>query len=407
MIRYTSDRKYANVIKDLNRKYNERFFNLNNRNVAGYDVANKVWFFDENIVDYNDYLRYARFTPEQLKYLRHFSTNLTNLFQEIDSKIDFQNFNTRYKFEGDVYSVYKSDTTTIIYLTDSVKGTEKLRVVYYKPFQENLENKRIIVVGNLSIYKGHGEIQLIAENIHSTNKKTKYQQQIDTWYNDIYKMGIFLKHVKYTFSDVQHIGIISNDKKGKGYDDFKSILEKTRYTIEEKFTTLTAENIAKEIQNFSKIKSVDCICIIRGGGNKYDLLDFNNPLLIKAMYDSGLFIFTAIGHTSDNLICNKFADYNASTPTALATYLKNLQYAEINKQKEKKLLLLSLLLLLNNNNDNNNLINENNDLKNKNQYLDLENKRLKRKINDLIDENENLNEQLKKSKKGFFSKLFG
>ena len=33
--------------------------------------------------------------------------------------------------------------------------------------------------------------------------------------------------------------------------------------------------------------------------------------------------------------------------------------------------------------------------------------RLKRKINDLIDENENLNEQLKKSKKGFFSKLFG
>lgn len=25
MIRYTSDRKYANVIKDLNRKYNERF----------------------------------------------------------------------------------------------------------------------------------------------------------------------------------------------------------------------------------------------------------------------------------------------------------------------------------------------------------------------------------------------
>lgn len=95
MIRYTSNRKYANAIKDLNRKYNEKFFNINNKNVAGYDVTNRVWFFDENIVDYNDYLRYARFTPEQLKYLRHFSTNLTNLFQEIDSKIDFQNFNTR------------------------------------------------------------------------------------------------------------------------------------------------------------------------------------------------------------------------------------------------------------------------------------------------------------------------
>lgn len=173
MIRYTSNRKYANAIKDLNRKYNEKFFNINNRNVAGYDVTNRVWFFDENIVDYNDYLRYARFTPEQLKYLRHFSTNLTNLFQEIDSKIDFQNFNTRYKFEGDVYSVYKSDTTTVIYLTDSVKGTEKLRVVYYKAFHDDLENTRILVTGSLSIYKGHGEIQLLADAIKKPSISNK------------------------------------------------------------------------------------------------------------------------------------------------------------------------------------------------------------------------------------------
>ena len=51
MIKYTSDRKYANAIKDLNRKYSEIFFDINNKNVADYDVANKVWFFDENIVD--------------------------------------------------------------------------------------------------------------------------------------------------------------------------------------------------------------------------------------------------------------------------------------------------------------------------------------------------------------------
>lgn len=392
MIRYTSNRKYANAIKDLNRKYNEKFFNINNRNVAGYDVTNRVWFFDENIVDYNDYLRYARFTPEQLKYLRHFSTNLTNLFQEIDSKIDFQNFNTRYKFEGDVYSVYKSDTTTVIYLTDSVKGTEKLRVVYYKAFHDDLENTRILVTGSLSIYKGHGEIQLLADAIYVTRKKTKYQQQIDTWYDEIYKMDISPEYKQYSFSNIRYMGVISNNKTGKGYHDFKSILKNTNYIIKERFTTLTAENIAKEIKELYETESVDCICIIRGGGNKYDLLDFNNPLLIKTMYDSGLFIFTAIGHTSDNLICNKFANYNASTPTALAMHFKRLQYAEVNKQKENELLLAK---------------NDNNKLQEIIQTLHLENERLKRKINDLIDENENLNEQLKKSKKGFFSKLFG
>ena len=84
--------------------------------------------------------------------------------------------------------------------------------------------------------------------------------------------------------------------------------------------------------------------------------------------------------------------YNASTPTALAMHFKRLQYAEVNKQKENELLLAK---------------NDNNKLQEIIQTLHLENERLKRKINDLIDENENLNEQLKKSKKGFFSKLFG
>ena len=73
-------------------------------------------------------------------------------------------------------------------------------------------------------------------------------------------------------------------------------------------------------------------------------------------------------------------------------HFKRLQYAEVNKQKENELLLAK---------------NDNNKLQEIIQTLHLENERLKRKINDLIDENENLNEQLKKSKKGLFSKLFG
>ena len=73
-------------------------------------------------------------------------------------------------------------------------------------------------------------------------------------------------------------------------------------------------------------------------------------------------------------------------------HFKRLLYAEVNKQKENELLLAK---------------NDNNKLQEIIQTLHLENERLKRKINDLIDENENLNEQLKKSKKGFFSKLFG
>lgn len=43
MIRYTSDRKYANAIKDLNRKYNERFFNHKKGGIY-YEITKWIWF---------------------------------------------------------------------------------------------------------------------------------------------------------------------------------------------------------------------------------------------------------------------------------------------------------------------------------------------------------------------------
>ena len=58
-------------------------------------------------------------------------------------------------------------------------------------------------------------------------KKSKYQQQIDTWYDEIYKMDISPEYKQYSFSNIRYMGVISNNKTGKGYHDFKSILKNT------------------------------------------------------------------------------------------------------------------------------------------------------------------------------------
>ena len=118
--------------------------------------------------------------------------------------------------------------------------------------------------------------------------------------------------------------------------------------------------------------------------------------MIKAISASSTPILTAVGHTTDYLLCNEFADYNAKTPTALANYLKGLplkqKYAE-NKEKWNKY----LLSLKNDNTTKEQLIKK----------LYAENERLQKQVDELYYENEELQAQLRQSKKGFFSRLFG
>lgn len=396
MIEFNSPLNDKDIINQLNKQNQMLYPDKEPREIAGYNKSSRKWFFNENFVDYLQYIKWL--SADQVAYLRDFSITLTQLFTKIDTNFEPKKFNFKYKFVADVYSFYKTDTLSLLYVTDSIDGKGRLRVIISNDNLDtfDLTDKRVVIIGQLSTYKGYGEFQVIAEDIHVLSDKTKYQVQIDKWQQELKALKIFPNSEKMDFSgyDLTHIGVISNNVRGKGYYDFKSILKNTDYKLVERFMPMTAANIAKEIHKLQD--KVDCICIVRGGGNKYELLEFNNPILIKAIFDSSTPILTAVGHTTDYLLCNEFADYNTKTPTALANYLRNLplrqKYAENKKQREKY-----LLSLRNDNTAKEQLIKK----------LYAENERLQKQVDELYYENEELQAQLKKSKKGFFSRLFG
>jgi len=396
MIEFNSPLGDKERINQLNKQNQMLHPEKEPREIAGYNKSSRKWFFNENIVDFEPYIKWLN--GEQILYLRKFSTTLSQIFLNIDVNFEPKKFNAKYKFVADVYSFYKADTLSLLYVTDSVDGRGRLRVIVSNDRLNtfDLADKRVVIIGQLSTYKGYGEFQFIAEDIQVLSDKTKYRIQLDKWQQELKALKMLPDSEKINLSDydLTHIGVISNNVSGKGYYDFKSILKNTDYTLVERFMPMTATNIAKEIHNLQY--EVDCICIVRGGGSKYELLEFNNPILIKAISDSSTPILTAVGHTTDYLLCNEFADYNAQTPTALANYLKGLplrqKYAENKKQREKY-----LLSLKNDNTAKEELIKK----------LYAENERLQKQIDKLYYENEELQTQLKKSKKGFFSRIFG
>lgn len=79
-----------------------------------------------------------------------------------------------------------------------------------------------------------------------------------------------------------------------------------------------AREIARAIAAANAHSKVDVLIVCRGGGSLEDLWAFNEEIVARAVFESGLPIVSGVGHETDFTICDFVADVRAPTPTAAA-----------------------------------------------------------------------------------------
>jgi exodeoxyribonuclease VII large subunit len=128
---------------------------------------------------------------------------------------------------------------------------------------------------------------------------------------------------------LKDIAIISSPT-AAGYQDFISQLTNNNHSYQYNLCLFPAAmqgqkvgiEVAEQIKNITgRGKEFHTIVLIRGGGSKIDLSDFDNRELAIAIAESRIPVLTGIGHDIDLSIADRVAHTHLKTPTAVANFI--------------------------------------------------------------------------------------
>jgi len=267
--------------------------------------------------------------------------------------VDGELSNVKIASSGHLYFVLKDDHSQI-------------RGVMFRQFASKTSFKlesglKVLVRGNLSVYKQRGEYQIIITSIEPKGLGA-LQLAFDQLKNKLASEGLFdqKKKKKLPFLP-RRIGILTSPT-GAVIHDMITVLER-------RFAEIPILLFPVQVQGDSAVNSlveginflntlrnsrkIDVLIVGRGGGSMEDLCAFNSEEVARAIFSSDIPVISAVGHETDFTIADFVSDIRAPTPSAaieLAVPNKNdLEYTLNQKQDQLKRSLQQNILRLSEN----------------------------------------------------------
>lgn len=184
----------------------------------------------------------------------------------------------------------------------------------------------LICAGGLSLYAKSGRYQLIVEHaelsgqgalaLELEQRKAKYAAA-----------GYFsLERKRALPTNPSRIALITSPK-GAAIHDFLKLAALRGLASHIRLFPVTVQGkgaalkMAQAISEANEQGWGEVIVLIRGGGSVEDLMEFNEPVLVEAIFHSRLPVLAGIGHEVDVFLSDLTADVRAATPSHAAQLL--------------------------------------------------------------------------------------
>lgn len=226
---------------------------------------------------------------------------------------EISNFKAHYS--GHMYMTVKDETSSVKAVMFA-RNASKLR---FTP--EN--GMKILVLGKVSLFTRDGSYQLYIDDMQPDGVGA-LNMAFEQLKKKLETEGLFRQeHKKPIPRFPERVGVVTSAT-GAAVQDIFNVLKRRFPAAEVVLRPCqvqgdgAAEDIAKAIYEFNRLKGADVLIVGRGGGSVEDLWAFNEEVLARAVFASEIPVISAVGHETDYTICDFVADLRAPTPSAAA-----------------------------------------------------------------------------------------
>jgi len=272
------------------------------------------------------------------------SFTVSELSNEIKNTL-LKNIPDKLTVEGEISNLKISNGNLFFTLKDEESAISVVSWSYEKYFNTELANgDKVEVGGKLSCYVKNGSYSLqiyklskqgVGE-LFASYEKSKKKFQDKGYFNNKRE---FPKNIK-------NIGIVTSPE-GAALQDILYVLNKNKFYGKVYIKrcmvqgNMCANSVAESIEYFNNLKldkktksKVDLILVTRGGGSFEDLMGFSDSKVVKAIYESDIFVMSAVGHEVDFMLSDFAADIRAPTPSIGAEIISKNQKLVLDKFNE-------------------------------------------------------------------------
>jgi exodeoxyribonuclease VII large subunit len=201
----------------------------------------------------------------------------------------------------------------------AVMWRSNIASVYFSP----QDGMKVIARGRITVYPPRGNYQIDVQELIPAGVG-ELQIAFEKLKRKLREEGLFdPTHKKPIPTFPRRIGIVTSET-GAAFRDIVSIIRRRYRPVELILASVrvqgsgAAEEIAQAITDFNRYGEIDVMIVGRGGGSIEDLWAFNEEIVARAIFNSGIPVISAVGHEVDFSIADFVADLRAPTPSAAA-----------------------------------------------------------------------------------------
>jgi exodeoxyribonuclease VII large subunit len=177
--------------------------------------------------------------------------------------------------------------------------------------------------GRVSLYEARGNYQLIADAMQRSGEGL-LRAKFELLKNNLASEGLFNEEHKQSLPAYPlHIAVITSPS-GAALRDILNVLQRRWPLAAVRVYGVPVQGneaapaIVKALEAANQHQWADIIITGRGGGSLEDLWAFNEEIVARAVFASGIPVVSAVGHEIDFSISDFVADMRAPTPSAAA-----------------------------------------------------------------------------------------